>query len=255
MVSVPDGETHRDEILALRVVETLRARSLGLVATEPAPAAREPEEQPAPAPQRERVDDEALAPVPPDVAAAPAEDPERARELRLWLQLGPSLASSPGGLGPELGALLGLRLDASQLLSISGFAVAPLWRADVVAEEGRASISTWLLGAAIDARLHAASWTLSGGVGIASVLTQMSGSAAPLHDAEDELETGAAPLLRAAAQLDLGAVRAGLRGMLGFAVPVVSVRFEDGAVEREVARWGRPFALLSLAVELPLARL
>jgi hypothetical protein len=42
-----------------------------------------------------------------------------------------------------------------------------------------------------------------------------------------------------------------LRALIGFALPEVAVRFED----REITSWGRPFALLSLGVELPITPL
>lgn len=254
VITVPDGETHAAEVLAVRVVETLRARSLGLVLAQPALLVApkpEPEAQETEGPEdvardaeqaaEEELEPEALEPA--ERAAAPVR--------ALWLELAPSLLLSSGGLGSQIGALLALRLDASQLLSISVFGAAPLWRAELVAAEGQANVSTWLLGAAIDAQLRWQAWALCAGAGIASVLTAMSGSAEPPFEGNDELLTSAAPLLRAALQLELAPwLRISARGMLGLAVPRVSTRFE----EREVARWGQPFALLSIGVELALAQ-
>jgi hypothetical protein len=152
---------------------------------------------------------------------------------------------------PELGALLALRVDATSLLSIGVFGVAPLWRAELTADEGRANVATWLLGAALDAQLRWHAWSISAGAGIASVLTHMSGSAAPPFEGDDELVTSAAPLLRLALHVELAAwLRIGVRGMLGFSVPEVATRFE----ERVVARWGQPCAILGVGAELALAQ-
>jgi hypothetical protein len=257
-ITVPDGETHAAEVLAVRVVETLRARSLGLVLAQPS-AAVAPKPEPGPDAQGtealkgaqrdaersadEELEAEVIVPAEPMSSRAPAR--------ALWLELAPSFVLSSGGLGPQLSALLALRLDASRLLSISVFGAAPLWRAELAAQEGQANVSTWLLGAAIDAQLRWRASALSAGAGIASVLTHMRGSASPPFEGDAELVTSAAPVLRAALHVQLTAwLRVGARGMLGAALPRVSVRFE----EREVARWGQPFALVGICVELALAQ-
>ena len=239
LVTVPDGETHEDEVLALRAVETLRARSLTLA---PAPSARAAQK---PEPVASTAQPAAETDVPEPDEPAPITP-------QLWLELAPAIVLSPSELGPQLGGLLGARAQLSSLVSMAGFAFVPLWREDLEAVEGSAHVATWLLGAAIDAQLRTRPWQLSGGAGIASVLTQMSGSASAPFEGDDVLKTSAAPFLHGSLQLELGAsVRACLRALIGFAAPAVVVRFED----RDIASWGRPFALLSLGVELPLTRL
>jgi hypothetical protein len=257
LITVPDGETHGDEVLALRAVETLRARALALL---PPPSARPAEPEPEPDPEPEpsapaaqpapQTEEDALEPA----QAFTPEAPEAAAPVtpQLWLELAPAVVLSPGGLGPQLGGLVSARAQLSAQVSIAGLAVVPLWRAELEADEGRARVATWLLGAAIDAHARLRAWELSGGAGIASALTPMSGSAAAPFEGVDQLETSAAPFLRGSLQLELGgSLRACLRALIGFALPEVAVSFE----ERDVASWGRPFALLSLGVELPLAPL
>lgn len=241
LITVPDGETHEDEVLALRAVETLRARSLTLAPAPSARAAPKPEPKPA----------ASIAP-PAAETDVPENDEPPAIAPQLWLELAPAIVLSSSELGPQLGGLLSARAQLSSLLSIAGFAFVPLWREDLEAAEGSAHVATWLLGAAIDAHLRMRAWELSGGAGIASVLTQMSGSASAPFEGDDVLKTSAAPFLRGTLALELGAsVRACLRALIGFTAPEVVVRFED----RDIASWGRPFALLSLGVELPLTAL
>lgn len=250
MIAVSEGELQSAEVLALRVVETLRARSLGFVAGRPPPPAAVPKPEAEVEPEAE-VGPEADAEAEVDLDASDQEAPATERPRSLWLELAPSLVLGPGGLPPEVGALLALRLDASSLLSISLFGVAPVWRAELTAEEGRANVATWLLGAALDAQLRWHALSISAGAGIAAALTNMSGSAAPPFEGDDELVTSAAPMLRVALHVELATwLRIGARGMLGFSVPEVSTRFE----ERVVARWGRPCVLLGVGAELALAQ-
>jgi hypothetical protein len=252
VIREPGASRHEQEVLVLRVVETLRA--LGLEPAAPAaeePAAAEPP-SPAAAPTPTSAPQAARAP------AAPAEEPEQepareaqrpwpARAPQLWIELLPSLAVSPGGLGPQLQAQLGVRYQPIALLSISGFALAPLWRSELERAEGSASASTWLLGLAADAHYSLRPIELSAGLGIASAITVMSGQSRVL-DGTDETELTAAPLARAALHVELGAsLRLCVRALIGASLPEISMRF----VEREVASWGRPFAVIGVGLELP----
>jgi hypothetical protein len=238
VIMVAGSEAHADEVLALRVVETLRARSLSLTRVEAAPPAPE---QPPSVPKTQAPE--------PEPSAGGADAIATPHALQLWLELAPSLTLSPGGFGPELGAALSVRVQPLSFLSLAGFAVVPLWRDEVAVDEGSASMATWLLGVAADLHVQLAPIELSGGLGIASVIEQLDGSAAAPFEGRSDTERLAAPFARVAFHLALGAgLRLCTRALIGLAVPELSLQVE----QREHATWGRPFVLVSVGLELPL---
>ena len=258
VIREPGATRFEQEVLVLRVVETLRALGLQPVAPARAPAPEAPLEpppvaptEPAPkAPERE-------PPANPEAPRAPASVPEPSPEHpasgsrvpQLWLEAAPALTLSPGGFAPQLQAQLGVRYQPVALFSISGFALAPLWRAALARDEGTATASTWILGLAGDVQLVLRPIELSAGAGIAAVITAMSAPNTSQLDGLDVTERTAAPFARAALHVELGAsLRLGVRALIGASVPEVSMRFAG----REVATWGRPFVIVSVGVELPL---
>jgi hypothetical protein len=241
VIALREGDAHAGEVLALGVVETLRARGLG--------GERE----------RERATTTTSAtrttstPTP-TTDAAPSTSVESTRDRdsdgrRVWVEVAPAIGVSPGGLGAEASAFFGVRYQPASFVSIGGFGFVPLWREALQAAEGSATVSTWMLGLAIDGHLRAGAFELAAGAGIASAIVVMRGEARATFDGVDETERVAAPLLRTSVHLPLGSVRLCLRVHGGVSVPLARVRFD----ERQVARWGQPFVAFSLGAELPLA--
>jgi hypothetical protein len=165
-----------------------------------------------------------------------------------WAEAAPAVSVSPGGFGAEVSGLLSATLQPVAALSISGFGFVPLWRQDVVAQEGSASVSSWLVGVASDAHVEAGALELAAGIGIASAIVVMQGDAAGALEGREETELVAAPLVRASAHLDLGGPRVVLRAHAGASIPRIEMRFD----QREIAHWGQPFVAISLGLKLPL---
>lgn len=266
-----------DEILAVRVTEVLRAWDVGAalpgradphgapgVATEPTeptdlPAAREPateteavleakgedvdEHEREDEPEDEELNERGRSDGSDDAGVEAAKLPPPS----LWLELGPAITFGPGALSPQLQALLGARVPLGRRYSISALALLPVLGGELDAPEGRARLTTWLLGAAADAHVELSALSLGTGAGMAAVLARALAEApAPGLDAVDDSALAVAPFARVSAHLKLGS-RLGLcaRGHLGAALPAITVRL----VDRDRARWGRPFASASLSLE------
>jgi hypothetical protein len=171
------------------------------------------------------------------------------RGPRLWFEVAPAVAVSPGDLGLALDLLASVRVQFSHAVSIAALGILPLWSERIEGPEGSARVSTIMLGGAFDLHTSAGALELGGGVGVVALISQMSGSAEPPLDEEEQTERTVAPLARVSLHLPLGAgIRASARVAAGLSVPELSVQF----VERETARWGRPFVLGTLGIELPL---
>jgi hypothetical protein len=231
------GERAVGHVLALRVAEALRARGLLLP---PAPAREVEEESPPPA-----------SPIPEERVAAPPRVMRTATEPhgpRVFLELGPGISLSPGGLAPLFVVDLGARLELARVWSLSAVGVIPLTRQRVGATEGEAEISTFVAGAL--AELEWASFSFGGlrsGLGAGASVSSMSGRASSGFESAEETVAVFTPLARTSFHASLTEwlrVRTGVAA--GATVPAVRVAF--GA--REVARWGRPFVVASVALEV-----
>jgi hypothetical protein len=230
------SEPSSAHVLAVRVAEALRARGL-LLPPPPSPA---PETLPAPPPVARKT--------PPDTARAVPRSQANARTpARFSIEVGPGLVLSPGGLEPFAVVELGLRLEFSRIWSVSAFAAIPISRQSLQAVEGEALLASSLAGALLE--LEWARLPFGGvrtGLGAGASVTSMSGRAASGFEGADDTVVAFTPLARTSFHVDIGPrlrLRTALTG--GFTLPEIHVAFG----EREVASWGHPFGLASVALE------
>jgi hypothetical protein len=233
------GERRSESVLALRVVEALRARGLRIERhADEAPRAAEPTVPP-------------KAPSAAAVSPKAVEPPEPRAPTRLWLDLGPGLLVSPGGLGPELVLEAGLRLELRESLAFGLGARIPLAEQALSGPEGQADIATWTFGGTLELEWGTSSiGGFRSGIGASAASTTMSGDAESGFAGASDTVTTFAPELRTAFHVHMGPafdLRAGVA--LGATIPQVEVAFG----EREAATWGRPFVAASLALETNVA--
>ena len=223
-VAIPRPLTEEDgRIIALRAIELLRA------------SLREPQEEPA------------ASPPPPTPTPTPA--PTRPAVPRLFIHLAPAVAGSPGGLGPSLHALLGLRWMPHRHVGVAIHALAPTVGTVARGPEGTARIHTALVLASAHVSFvsPSARWQPDAGIGVGPAFARMRGSAAATYDDATDVVTSAA----FAARLGLAVavhprVRLRLDGHVGALVPRTLVRFAG----RTVAAWGQPFGIGTFGIEI-----
>jgi hypothetical protein len=252
----PEGARSDDRVLALRVTETLRARGLKLDRATEATPPPEPEPPPQPPqPPTAKARPSATAQSASDDGHSSSSQEEREIEVapataRLALEVAPATAFSAGGLKPSLDGWLALRLRLTRVWSIAGFGLAPFWSERLVGPEGSARISLSMFGGVTDLHLIRSRWELRVGAGVGGVLSLMKGAAATGFIGADQTVTAVAPFGHVALTyaLGTGGFRLCLGTVVGATFPELSVRF----AMREAARWGRPFALGSLGIEIPL---
>jgi hypothetical protein len=181
-------------------------------------------------------------PPPPDVGPAPAPPPPA--PPRFAVALGPAVFASAGGV--SLSAALSGEWLALDRVAVRAFALAPITAARVEDAEGNARVRTFGLGAGARVYLAApvATWRphVGAGLGLGGVQIDGSANAPYVSLSSDKLAAiayGAAGLTFALGpRLALAA-----EALVGGAAPQVAVRFAS----REVATWGRPIAMGSLA--------
>jgi hypothetical protein len=226
VVSLSGGR--RDDLLALRAVEALRARLLeaGWIT---APEIYHAPELPPPEPDAVSV-------------AQAAHQPDSARPgSRLWFEVAPAVAGDPAfGWAPR--GQLAVRLEGAGLWSMSLIGNVPFAAARLETERGAAEVSTLWVGAAIDARLATAGWNFEVGAGLAGARLAVEGQARAPYAGRAESVTSALPFLRLATYPELSkSVRLRLELLGGFAVPRTVIGIA-GADER----WGAPYLQGSL---------
>jgi hypothetical protein len=220
-VEIPQPLTEEDaRIVALRAIELLRA------------SLREPQEAPVvnPAPP---------TPSPTRPPAAP----------RFFLHFAPAVAGSPGGLGPSLHALLGLRWMPHRHLGLAIQALAPTVGTVARGPEGTARIHTALVLAAAHVSFvsPSARWQPDAGIGLGPAFLRMRGAAATAYDDATDVVTSAALAARFGLAVAVSPrLRLRLDGHIGALVPRPLVRFAG----RTVADWGQPFGLGVLGLEV-----
>jgi hypothetical protein len=226
---VAPGETF-DDVAALKAVELLRASlaELGF--------SLKPREEVRPT--------QPVTPTPPPTPTPP-------EPARLFLELGPALAMSPGGVGATGHAFVGLRWRAFTAFGIDVFSALPITAARVAAAEGSAEVRPWLFG--LDGAVWFfdpnADWQVAaaGGIGLAYLAIQ--GDPTPPLMGRSDATTIALPFARFSLDRRLGErFRLGFQALVGVAAPRPAVQF-DG---REVADWGRPLVLSTLELGIAL---
>jgi hypothetical protein len=222
------------EMIAIRVVETLRARLMELPTAQGAAPAVAP----------------AVAPRPPVESVPP---PARPRAARFTIAVGGAGAYSAGGVGAmaQVDLSFGVRVGSRFTVSVDG-AMTPV-RTTVEGPEGKASVGWYLAGlslgfcasdpaAPVRFRSGAGAWlslmTLSGQASLPYV--GMSANVASVIPHLDEgLHISITPNVSLAADLSLGV-----------SLPEASIQFAG----RQVATWGRPLWIGGLALESALDR-
>ncbi|HEX6271676.1 MAG TPA: hypothetical protein VFZ53_01485 [Polyangiaceae bacterium] len=230
------GERRSESVLALRVVEALRARGLRIERAHDEPLLPPVANPPRPA-----------APARAETPPAPARPAARRDDGRLWLDVGPGVLVSAGGLDPVPVVEGGARIELASWISFGATGVMPLATRSLAGPEGEARVATWMAGGTLE--LEWARFSFGGirsGLGAAAAVTTMSGDAEQGFEGRSDTVTSFAPEARSALRVTLGAafaLRAGVA--LGVSVPEVEVVFG----ERAAASWGRPFLLASVALE------
>ncbi len=207
----------------------------------PVPPAPAPPAPPAPAPPAP------IAPAPAAVITPPP--PPR----KLALSLGPIVLLTPGA-PPALDVALSPEWHPTRSIVLRVLVAVPIASADVSSGGNRASLSTWLAGAALDGRLHSADalWTATLGGGVAAAVSQTQGRPAQqaAYAGRSDSAVAAVPFLEVGGARALGTqrVRLGVNGMLGIAVPEITIQFAG----QQVASWGLPVGAASLTLEIDL---
>ncbi len=242
-VSVPEGREN-ERVLALRTTEVLRARGLDLDRAPAATSAEVPalptRGAPAPGPH-----DRGVVPPPATLGTA-----RRPADRSVWLEVAPAASLGPGGLPPAVEGALAARADLLGPWSVALFATVPLVPQTLEAPEGRARVSTFVAGAALDgAWLGGRVAALSSGFGAGLSATGMSGEPNAGYQGADDTVLAGMPFVRSAASLVLTpTLRLVARVSAGVTVPRVRVYFGD----REAATWGGPVLSASLGLEVAL---
>jgi hypothetical protein len=216
--------SHGDEpeLLAVSVVETLRATMMEI--NLPGPAAGE------------------VAP-PPAVRALVA--PER---RRVAVRLGGGIGYNREGAHTAWQLSLALTVALSPRLRVGLDGALPLTSADVTGPEGHADVRLWLAGPFLEVSLTdpTSRADLSLGAGVWGALLRMRGDADLPYTGVEADVTTVMPHADIGLRWRVGR-RLGIGGAftLAAATPEAVVRFSG----RDAARWGRPFGLAMLVIE------
>ena len=265
------GAGERDS-LALRVVEEIRAHLVTRTAAAPADPTRSPGERPTqrlaaaapdhPPPLRQQPPEQPEQ-GPPPTAAKESTPPAEALEARanqgatdrhgglaLSLAGGVAGAFSPGGFGPSLGATVAVAARAGSGLGVALRGAFPLATRDLSEREGSIRWRPWLVTIEACAEpWRRPRWALALGAEAGAALIDLDPRADDNHVANRQQMAIFVFLLGAGVRAQVAeglALRAGVS--LGIASPRPVVRV-DG---HEVATWGRPLVMVSLATELGL---
>jgi hypothetical protein len=246
MLAAPRAESAA--IAAVRVSEIFRAHLLPVA--RPAPA-----EEASADPARAAIT--TTASVPPLSRPAIAERPVSSlssissppSEATLALALGPLLLLTPGGTPPALDLSVIPEWRPSRNLAIRAVLAAPLGAPSVTSREGSASVSTWLTGAGADWVLESRDtvWMANLGAGVAAAWSETRGHpASGAYLGSNASAVAAVPYVEAGGSLGTPRVRLAVDGLVGLALPEVTVVFAGN----QVASWGRPVGAVSVLVQL-----
>jgi hypothetical protein len=231
----------QNDSLALRAVEDLRARLVKLRLVEPTPRDEPPHA-------------EATLPVP---AGPPAHDEgPRMRSgppmRSLWATGALGATASAGGLGGDLAARVGLRLDATPRFGGSVSALLPLLSQTVSATGAHAEVDVYVVSALLHyALVDNGEWGADLGAGAGVVIAKMQGFAeTPVYTGRSETLLAGAPLVDASLSYrPISMLRVRAEVLAGVALPRLAVTFDHS----DVAVWGRPFAVALLGAEIALS--
>ena len=171
------------------------------------------------------------------------------RRGRLALALGVGGAASPGGVRLTPALVGELRVNLGQRTSAGLHATWPAGAAEVTAPEGDAEVRPGLAALRLSATPLARGAVLRPELGlrVGLAFAQMSGNAAPPFRSADDVALSPAGAVDAALQLALtGALAARAEFALGATTAPLRTRFAG----REAARWGQPFVLTGLMLEI-----
>jgi hypothetical protein len=215
------------DLAAVTASETVRARLLRVGVTPESSHRPEPEPETTP------------------IEPAPKPEPPRRDALAsVWAAGG--LHHAPGGLGPLFDVSFGTGFKLTRALGIElGLGLTPEG-ARVTEPEGQSQVRFYRAELALLAHFRVGPGTFTMGPGCGILATEMQGQAeAPLRD-RTAWVYAATPTLFSGYRLPLaGAFGLRAHASIGLSIPRVVVRFD----RREVADWGRPFALLALGPE------
>lgn len=265
----PDGETlywdslgatgNSSELSAIRAVELLRGRLVKLALLSSAPEPSKPGE---PVPPGATSASPPVGPAPPSgsaavngVAARSSADRSSstvtgARESVVWIDGGYGVAGGNGGLGLASVGRLGARWEPGGPWALSAFGLLPLSSQSVSNATGTAEVHVTILGVAGHYLLlpREGMFGVDLGIGAAGVIAAMTGHAATTDNlGRSETVGAAAALCEAAFTARITKwLRLRAEGLVGIAFPrpVVGFAGVNGA------SWGRPFEVLTLAVEV-----
>jgi hypothetical protein len=186
--------------------------------------------------------------------ASAAGKPSEAGRLRLWLQGGAGGATSPGGVGPGAVARAGVRIEPAGPFSVTAFALLPLSSPAVRGAEGSADVSVVVAGGTVDyALVRSSAFRLALGFGGGAALFSVSGrSDDPVWVGRARTVASGVVFANASTAFRLGpwlGLRLEVTG--GTASPRPTIEF-DG---KDVASWGRPFAVLTVGAEIDVVSL
>lgn len=230
VVTDPDPARPDFETIALRTVELLRASLMEIDAPHPSRGEVRP---------------------PPAVRAIGPRRRPPTRGPRTRLALGPTLALSPGGVGPALDLLAEVRLAGPESIGATIVALVPTLPARVAdAEAGSASVLVALLGADLCWRPHGSPRLQPDvGAGAAMVLLHLAGSARSGFVGTTDDTLSVLPYVRGGARLGLWrGIGLVAETLMGLAIPQPSIRFAGS----EVAVWGAPLVAASVGLEVAL---
>jgi hypothetical protein len=216
------GHGDEPELLAVSVVETLRATMMEINLARPAGGEVAP---------------------PPEVRALVAPEPRRFA-VRIGSGIGYNREGSHTAW--QLGLAVTVALSPRLRFGIDG--ALPLTSAGVTGPEGQADVRLWLAGPFLEVSLTdpTARVDLTVGAGVWAALLRMRGNAAAPYMGVDADVTTVMPHADIGLRWRVGR-RVGIGGVLAIAVatPEAVVRFSG----RDAARWGRPLGLAMAVIE------
>ena len=235
---------HADATVALHTVELLRASLLELSLPD-APKG----EVEAPKAAKSLLPHESSKPREAPPQAPPKSTPaiEARAPKRGFLGLGPALAVSPGGFGISVHALARGGYVFSGATAVCGWALLPTFTTRIESVEGSASTSLGFIGAGLEQHPKISErLELTAGAGVGAAWLHAVGAANQPYNGEVASVFAALPFINLGLGIALSsALELRLDGLGGFALPEPVLTFAG----REVASWGRPLAVASVALE------